>query len=220
VVGNDHLGGNYWGRPDGTGFSDVTPDADGDGFCDDAYVLPGRTGTDHLPLSEGPLASVADSRYSASSAGSSGSAGSAGSAGSTGSGTGSAGSAGAKSTETTSTGTTTSATLVAGSTTTLTAGNTGTITTEMTVSQGESYGGVADPSGPAGSGGGAASATTVAGTGTATPTGTTPTGTGTTPGTGAAAGDNSAAAPSTPGFGAVVALVGLGTVAVLALRKE
>ena len=28
------IGGNYWGRPDGTGFSEVTADGDSDGFAD------------------------------------------------------------------------------------------------------------------------------------------------------------------------------------------
>ena len=51
VMGNRYIGGNYWGTPDRTGFSDVTPDTDGDGFADGSFVLPGRIGTDHHPLS-------------------------------------------------------------------------------------------------------------------------------------------------------------------------
>ncbi|MCD6381831.1 MAG: hypothetical protein J7L43_02545, partial [Candidatus Aenigmarchaeota archaeon] len=31
--------GNYWGKPDGTGFSDTCTDADGDGICDSSYQL-------------------------------------------------------------------------------------------------------------------------------------------------------------------------------------
>ena len=53
VMGNPSIGGNYWGTPDGTGFSDVTPDRNGDGFADGTYVLPGGLGTDFYPL--GPL---------------------------------------------------------------------------------------------------------------------------------------------------------------------
>ncbi len=54
VVGNNFIGGNYWGAPDGTGFSDTTPDWDGDGFVNRFYVLPGQIGIDHLPLSPSP----------------------------------------------------------------------------------------------------------------------------------------------------------------------
>ena len=50
VVGNALIGGNYWGTPSGTGFSDVTPDRDADGFVDGIFVLPGGIGTDSLPL--------------------------------------------------------------------------------------------------------------------------------------------------------------------------
>ncbi len=39
VAGGPRRGGNYWGEPDGGGFSDVTPDADGDGFCDSPFVI-------------------------------------------------------------------------------------------------------------------------------------------------------------------------------------
>jgi parallel beta-helix repeat protein len=54
VVGNSFIGGNYWGSPDGTGYSDTTPDWDGDGFVNGIYVLPGQIGVDHLPLSPSP----------------------------------------------------------------------------------------------------------------------------------------------------------------------
>ena len=50
VMGNRYIGGNYWGTPDKTGFSDVTPDSTSDGFVDDIFVLPGQIGTDHHPL--------------------------------------------------------------------------------------------------------------------------------------------------------------------------
>ncbi len=34
IVDGPSIGGNYWGRPDGTGFSQVTADGDSDGFAD------------------------------------------------------------------------------------------------------------------------------------------------------------------------------------------
>jgi len=48
IVNGPFLGGNYWATPDGTGWSQVTPDR-GDGFCTDPYVLDGNN-TDSLPL--------------------------------------------------------------------------------------------------------------------------------------------------------------------------
>lgn len=39
IVGGRRLGGNYWAKPDGTGFSQVTPDANRDGFCDAPYTI-------------------------------------------------------------------------------------------------------------------------------------------------------------------------------------
>lgn len=49
IVGGSHLGGNYWATPEGTGFSQVTRDSNGDGFCDEVYSI--RAGdVDHLPL--------------------------------------------------------------------------------------------------------------------------------------------------------------------------
>ena len=50
VMGNRLIGGNYWGTPGMTGFSDVTPDSDRDGFADGVYVLPDGMGTDRFPL--------------------------------------------------------------------------------------------------------------------------------------------------------------------------
>jgi hypothetical protein len=50
VVGGPYIGGNYWGTPAETGYSDVTPDWDGDGFVNGMYVLPGGIGIDRLPL--------------------------------------------------------------------------------------------------------------------------------------------------------------------------
>ena len=39
IVGGPYIGGNYWGKPDGTGFSDTCSDSDSDGICDSQYVL-------------------------------------------------------------------------------------------------------------------------------------------------------------------------------------
>jgi cysteine-rich repeat protein/parallel beta-helix repeat protein len=39
VVGGLYLGGNYWTKPDGTGFSETCSDSNFDGFCDTAYDL-------------------------------------------------------------------------------------------------------------------------------------------------------------------------------------
>ncbi len=59
VMGNRYLGGNYWGTPDRTGFSDTTPDANKDGFVDGSYQLPGGLGEDRFPLGP-PLSSTGD----------------------------------------------------------------------------------------------------------------------------------------------------------------
>ncbi len=51
IIGGPYIGGNYWGKPDGTGFSDTAVDKDGDGIADSAYRLPGdSTYLDYLPL--------------------------------------------------------------------------------------------------------------------------------------------------------------------------
>ncbi len=38
IIGGSYIGGNYWGKPDGTGFSDTAVDSDGDGIADTAYT--------------------------------------------------------------------------------------------------------------------------------------------------------------------------------------
>lgn len=48
IVGGPSLGGNYWATPDGTGWSQVTPDR-GDGFCTAPFAYDGNN-TDYLPL--------------------------------------------------------------------------------------------------------------------------------------------------------------------------
>jgi parallel beta-helix repeat protein len=48
IVGGPFIGGNYWAKPDGTGWSQVTPDR-GDGFCTAPFVV-NADNTDYLPL--------------------------------------------------------------------------------------------------------------------------------------------------------------------------
>ncbi|WP_082089518.1 PKD domain-containing protein [Methanosarcina horonobensis] len=65
IIGGSYIGGNYWGKPDGTGFSDTAVDKDGDGISDSAYTLPDSSYTDYLPLvypsnSPEPVLPVAD----------------------------------------------------------------------------------------------------------------------------------------------------------------
>ncbi len=48
IVNGPYIGGNYWADPDGTGWSQVTPDR-GDGFCNSPFVI-SRENTDSLPL--------------------------------------------------------------------------------------------------------------------------------------------------------------------------
>lgn len=48
IIRGPYIGGNYWAHPDGSGFSETHPDADGDGFCDESFTFDGQT--DALPL--------------------------------------------------------------------------------------------------------------------------------------------------------------------------
>ncbi len=50
IVGGPYIGGNFWAKPDGTGYSQVTSDADGDGITDSAYIDESDNVTDYLPL--------------------------------------------------------------------------------------------------------------------------------------------------------------------------
>lgn len=54
IVDGPYIGGNYWATPDGTGFSQVNTDSNGDGFCDtpnDTYTIrEGYEQYDCLPL--------------------------------------------------------------------------------------------------------------------------------------------------------------------------
>ena len=65
IIGGSYIGGNYWGKPDGKGFSDTAVDKDGDGISDSTYTLPGSSYVDYLPLvypanSPEPIHPVAD----------------------------------------------------------------------------------------------------------------------------------------------------------------
>jgi parallel beta-helix repeat protein len=48
IIGGPSIGGNYWAKPSGNGFSETHGDSDGDGFCDEAFSFAGHV--DSLPL--------------------------------------------------------------------------------------------------------------------------------------------------------------------------
>jgi len=52
IIHGPYLGGNYWSKPDGTGFSQICPDLDDNGICDTAYVIDAscEVNIDYLPL--------------------------------------------------------------------------------------------------------------------------------------------------------------------------
>jgi len=54
IVGGSYLGGNYWAKPDGTGFSQTCSDGDGDWICDEGYEL-AASNIDYLPLKKPTL---------------------------------------------------------------------------------------------------------------------------------------------------------------------
>lgn len=54
IVGGPYLGGNYWAKPDGTGFSETCMDSNRDGICDLPYNIAGND-TDYLPLTALPV---------------------------------------------------------------------------------------------------------------------------------------------------------------------
>ena len=64
IVGGPYIGGNFWGKPDGTGFSNTAVDKDGDGISDSAYTnITGSVYSDYLPLvvsNPGQVKPVAD----------------------------------------------------------------------------------------------------------------------------------------------------------------
>lgn len=49
ILGGSYLGGNVWAEPDNSGFSQTSPDINGDGICDSGYDLDSNN-TDYLPL--------------------------------------------------------------------------------------------------------------------------------------------------------------------------
>jgi PGF-pre-PGF domain-containing protein len=49
IVGGSYLGGNFWAKPDGTGFSENCTDVDSDGICDSYYNISSGN-IDWLPL--------------------------------------------------------------------------------------------------------------------------------------------------------------------------
>jgi hypothetical protein len=54
IIGGGCVGGNYWGRPSNSGFSNTCADTDGDGICDVSYDFSGNGATmiDAFPLTE------------------------------------------------------------------------------------------------------------------------------------------------------------------------
>ncbi len=56
IINGPMIGGNYWGAPDGTGFSDVCADANADGICDSPYAID-ENNSDLYPLAN-PFAGV------------------------------------------------------------------------------------------------------------------------------------------------------------------
>lgn len=42
IIGGTNSGGNYWGSPDGTGYSDICADSDKNGICDSSYNVNGN----------------------------------------------------------------------------------------------------------------------------------------------------------------------------------
>ncbi len=50
IMGGSRIGGNYWGAPDGSGFSQTNADTNGDGFCDIPLQI-AEQNVDYSPLS-------------------------------------------------------------------------------------------------------------------------------------------------------------------------
>ncbi len=60
IVGGPYLGGNFWAKPDGTGFSQMSEDSDEDGIGDLPYNINGNE-FDYLPLVS--ISSPQDSKF-------------------------------------------------------------------------------------------------------------------------------------------------------------
>lgn len=58
IIRGRFMGGNYWAKPDGTGYSQTCGDFDKDGICDEPYVLE-ENNIDYLPLTLIPFTDVA-----------------------------------------------------------------------------------------------------------------------------------------------------------------
>jgi parallel beta-helix repeat protein len=65
VAGGPVLGGNFWGRPNGRGFSQTAPDGDGDGIADRTYRVAGYM-VDTMPLRESNETAKPVANFSAS----------------------------------------------------------------------------------------------------------------------------------------------------------
>ncbi|GEM_PF-4157340 len=50
IIKGPFIGGNFWGNPKGTGYSQICKDSNDDGFCDEPLIL-GENNVDYLPLS-------------------------------------------------------------------------------------------------------------------------------------------------------------------------
>ncbi len=66
IVGGPFIGGNYWAKPDGTGFSQTAVDGDGDGIADSAYKFENSIYADQLPLISASKLPVANFKMSIS----------------------------------------------------------------------------------------------------------------------------------------------------------
>ncbi len=66
IVGGPSIGGNFWGSPNGKGFSQVQADSNGDGFADYPYVI-SKGKVDNLPLVSPKKVPAADFSASATS---------------------------------------------------------------------------------------------------------------------------------------------------------
>ena len=63
-MGGSYLGGNFWAKPDGSGHSQITPDANNDGFADSPFTTDNVT--DNLPLIDVPDPVVPTADFSTS----------------------------------------------------------------------------------------------------------------------------------------------------------
>lgn len=65
IVGGPYLGGNYWAKPDGKGFSQTHSDSNGDGFSEVPYKID-EINVDYLPLIAPKTSQAAVAAFSAS----------------------------------------------------------------------------------------------------------------------------------------------------------